>query len=232
MGAKILLIEDDESLGATLEENLVLDGYTVVREMRGDRALQSFEAGHFDLVVLDVMLPGMTGLDILESLRARSRCPVLMISAKGTSRDRISGLEREADDYLPKPFHLREFQLRVQSLLRRGDRTIDRVKIGKADFDLVAREVRVQGEGVEMLTEKETRLIRLFCFRAGQVVSRQEILDLVWGVDQNPTSRTVDNFIVKLRKWIEIDASAPQFLVSHRGVGYALRWSQRDQEGK
>lgn len=235
--SRILLVEDDESLGATLSENLILDGHQVTLETTGESGLQQFAGGHFDLVVLDVMLPGQSGLETLKALRLKSNCPVLMISAKGSSRDRIAGLELEADDYLPKPFHLREFQLRVQALLRRpaNARGVDlsdmtgSLEIGEACFDFSAREVRYRGTS-ETLTDKEIKLVKLLHNRKGQVVSRNEILDLVWGVEQNPSARTVDNFVVRLRKWIEKDASAPEFLISHRGVGYALKPSQKEEE--
>jgi two-component system alkaline phosphatase synthesis response regulator PhoP len=235
--ARILLVEDDESLGATLSENLILDGHQVDLAVTGESALQNFESNHFDLVILDVMLPGQSGLDTLKALRLKSACPVLMISAKGSARDRIAGLELHADDYLTKPFHLREFQLRVQALLRRPTaakaideaESLEALEIGAATFDFTAREVRYRSTS-EVLTEKEIKLVKLLHSRRGQVVSRNEILDLVWGVEQNPSARTVDNFVVRLRKWIEKDASAPEFLISHRGVGYALKHAKREEE--
>jgi two-component system alkaline phosphatase synthesis response regulator PhoP len=227
----ILLVEDDESLGATLAENLLLEGFTVDWVRDGQQGLQSAQRNIHHLIVLDLMLPGMTGLNILKELRVTSRVPVLMISAKGSAMDRIVGLEHAADDYLPKPFHLREFLLRIQNLLRReqnfSTQTLPHeAVIGEAVFNLASRTVQSRGEKVEQLSDKEIKLLQLLLSRTDSVVNRKEILDLVWGFNQFPTTRTVDNLIVQLRKWIEPDPGNPVWIISHRGVGYSLNSKQ------
>jgi two-component system alkaline phosphatase synthesis response regulator PhoP len=223
---KILLIEDDELLGATLAENLILESQSVDWVKNGKEGLAVAEKQLHDLIVLDIMLPQLTGLQVLQELRKKSNTPVLLISAKGTSQDRIRGLELQADDYLVKPFHLKEFLLRVQNMIRRRtqeDAKKEKVKIGNATFDFEALSVSLSSGASEILTDKESRLIRLLLSRANKVVSRQDILDLVWGYQNYPSARTVDNFIVRIRKWIENDPQEPKLVISHRGIGYSLK---------
>lgn len=225
MSAKILLVEDDLSLAATLSENLKLEGYQIQCLNSGQAAIEAFRKPNYDLVVLDNMLPEYTGLEVLTHIRQISQVPVLMISAKGTSADRIKGLELQADDYLPKPFHLKEFLLRVQSLLRRTADSPPQepgtYKIGKATFSLEGMFVKTE-MGQEPLTAKEVGLLRLLITNAEKVVSREQILSAVWQNSEATTTRTIDNIIVKLRKMIEINPSEPEFIISHRGIGYSL----------
>ena len=235
--AHLLLVEDDEILGATLAENLQSDGYSVVWIKDGALALSTIKQGRFDLIVLDRMLPHKEGIEILSELRSLSDVPVMMISARGGAQDRILGLEQKADDYLAKPFHLNEFLLRVKNLLRRSV-TAQRssplpegpLHIGKGIFDLAQLRVRFKDGSRDTLSEKEAKMIQLLWTHANRVVSRQNILDYAWGYQSDPSPRTIDNFIVKLRKWVETDPSDPQIIFSHRGLGYSLHTSNRSSE--
>lgn len=223
----LLLIEDDFSLGATLEENLKLEGYRVTKVDNGAEGLEQARHGGFDLIVLDVMLPQLSGFEVLSQLRTTSDTPVLMISAKGTPSDRIKGLELEADDYLAKPFHLKEFLLRIQRLLKRAEKQAAplarTISIGQATFDLEGLTVTPASGQPEVLSSRESQFIKILIKNSGKVVSRDEVVHAVWGSHENPSTRTVDNLVVKLRRWIEKDPSHPHIIVSHRGIGYSLK---------
>lgn len=225
--AKLLLVEDDEILGATITENLSLEGHSVEWIREGTLGLEAGRKKAYDLLILDVMLPGLNGLDILKDIRLTSKVPTIIISAKGSSQDRIAGLELSADDYLPKPFHFKELNLRVQALLRRSSsgsaQIAENLKLGLAEFDFGSLTVILTDGTKEVLTEKEAGILRLLVSQANMVVSRETILNTVWGHDNYPSSRTVDNFIVKLRKWIEPNVQKPVWITSHRGIGYCLR---------
>jgi two-component system alkaline phosphatase synthesis response regulator PhoP len=223
---RILLVEDDRSLGQTLKENLELENYRVDWLQSGAGLPDYVKAHSVDLIVLDVMLPVMTGLEALKEIRKSTPIPVMMISAKGSSQDRIQGLELKADDYLGKPFHLKEFLLRIQALLRRSQKQNEPsqfTEIGRAKFDLQSYTVETLDGEREILSAKEIGLIKLLLHQPNKVVSREEIINTVWGSSEFPTTRTVDNFIVKLRKLIEEDPSKPEWIISHRGIGYSLR---------
>lgn len=223
---RILLVEDDKMLGETLKENLELEGYSVEWKQTGANLPELVNTVSFQLLILDVMLPVMTGIEALKEIRKTSQIPIIMISAKGSSQDRIHGLELQADDYLPKPFHLKEFLLRVQSLLRRTSEnlpTLENAEIGRAKFDLKSFTVETANGERETLSAKEIGVLRLLLNQPNTVISRDEIIRSVWGKSEFPSTRTVDNFIVKLRKLIETDPTNPEWIISHRGVGYSLR---------
>ncbi len=224
---RILLVEDDKLLGEILKENLELEGYFVEWRQTGAALPEYIKSNPFQLIILDVMLPVMSGLEALREIRNTSQVPIIMVSAKGSSQDRILGLELKADDYLSKPFHLKEFLLRVQSVLRRSQskefQEIQQAKIGRAQFDLESFTVETVSGEKEILSAKEIGVVRLLIRQSNKVVSREEILNSVWGTSEFPSTRTVDNFIVKLRKLIENDPSQPEWIISHRGVGYSLR---------
>lgn len=224
---KILLVEDDSSLGATLKENLELEGHEVTWLTSGENVASLVQKNIYDLIVLDWMLPVTSGIEALEDIRKSSNIPVIMISAKGTSQDRIEGLSLKADDYLAKPFHLKEFLLRVNAILRRVSRpqnhsSIGITKIGLATFDLNGFSVTTSEGTKEPLSPKEVGILRMLLQNENKVLSRDEILNLVWGKSEFPSTRTIDNFIVRLRKLIEKDPTNPKYIISHRGVGYSL----------
>ena len=217
---KILLVEDEESLINVLTLNLELENYEVDVATSGKNALTRFNES-YHLIVLDVMLPEMSGFDVCREIRKISNVPVLFISAKGTSADRINGLKLGADDYLVKPFNLEEFLLRVAILLDRqkGDVVPDVYSFDGHVVNFKTFEIKAHG-ATHHLSKREMELLRLLISKKGEVVSRDLILDTIWGKEQFPTSRTIDNYILSLRKYFEKDNRNPQYFKSLRGVGY------------
>lgn len=222
---RLLLVEDEETLRSTLRMNFELEGYDVTTAVRGSEALDRIHGAHFDGIVLDVMLPDVDGFTICETIRIEGdRTPVLFLTARTTPADRVRGL-RTGDDYLGKPFDLRELLLRVEKLVSRsrteavpqasGLRTFG---TNTVDFDRY--EITGQRGLRKRLTQREVMLLRLLTERAGEVVSREEILQKVWGYDVFPTTRTIDNFIVSFRKYFEVNPQSPKHFMSIRGVGY------------
>lgn len=225
--ARILLVEDEADLGRTVRDNLADEGHEVEWVREGREALERAADGRPDLIVLDVMLPGIDGFEVCRRLRERGQhVPVLFLTARSEPEDRIRGLEEGGDDYLSKPFRLRELLLRVGAILRRSDWYASggdeerRVRFGDSRVDLSTyRGVDARGRRHE-LTHKEAMILRLLAEREGEVVSRDEILDRVWGQDAFPSSRTVDNFILRLRQRFEPDPGAPRHFHTVHGVGY------------
>ena len=220
----ILLIEDNDLLGASLIDNLQMENFTVDWVQDGETGLKAALKGVHDLIILDLSLPKMDGFEILSIVRKSHTTPILILSAKGSVQDKIQGLELKADDYLTKPFHFKELLLRIQSILRRStpkQKSVQKIQIGNALFDFSAQQVTIQGQ-TEKLTDKEARVLKLLLTYTNQVVAREKILDLVWGYNNYPSTRTIDNMIVKFRKWIENDPSNPEIITSHRGIGYSL----------
>lgn len=226
----ILVVEDEASLASTLRLNLELEGYAVSVAADGAAALQRLKEEYFDTVVLDIMLPEIDGLEVLETLRLRDPdLPVLILSARADGQDRILGLRKGADDYLGKPFHLEELLLRIQRLvgMRRQSRdatpTEDACRFDGNLVDFRAQQaVNHRGESIE-LSLKETLLLRLLTSNPGEVVSRERILQSVWGYQVYPTTRTIDNFILAFRKYFERDSRHPRHFLSVRGVGYRFQ---------
>ena len=220
----IVLVEDETSLHELIKLNLELEGHTVSSFFTGNEAMKNLDqSAKADLVILVIMLPNVSGLDICVAIRKYSEAPILFLSAKGTTSDRIIGLKKGGTDYLVKPFDLEELLLKVSILVRTPKVKQEQTKVVVNDktVDFVTFEVRdTANQLVATLTKKEIELLRLFDSKAGQVISRNEILDSVWGQDQFPSSRTVDNFIVGFRKLFEVDQRNPQFFQSIRGVGY------------
>ena len=221
---QIALVEDETSLNELIKLNLELEGNSVLSFFNGQEALSNLQKlQKADLVILDIMLPQVSGLELCEKIRLASDVPILFLSAKGTTADRIAGLKKGGTDYLVKPFDLEELLLKVSILLRslKVGNQINMLEINAKTVDFDTFEVRnMNHELVSVLTKKEVELLRLFASKVGQVVSRDEILDTVWGQDQFPSSRTVDNFIVGFRKLFETDQKNPQYFNSVRGVGY------------
>lgn len=227
----VLLVEDEPSLAMGISDNLLAEGYRVTVVADGAQALEILGQGGIDVVVLDVMLPGVDGYSVCQALRARGdTTPILFLSAKNSTEERVHGLSIGADDYLGKPFHLEELLGRVVALLRRrawgapqGTEagTLPLVLGGvRVDFDSL--QLRHPGGRTEEVPAREMAILQLLHRRRGEVVSRDDILDVVWGHDVYPSSRTVDNFIVRLRRRLEPDAAEPRYLFTVRGVGYRL----------
>ncbi len=206
-----------------IQFNLELDGYDIFAIRDGGLAKEHFELKiDYDLFILDVMLPRISGLDLCKIIRERSQAPILFLSAKGTTQDRIEGLKIGANDYLPKPFDLEELILKVKILTKKeGEQKDFLLQVGELEVDFNTFEIRsLANEIVHLFSKREIELLKLFQEKEGKVVSRDEILDRVWGKDSYPTARTIDNYILVFRKIFEKNARKPQFFHSIRSVGY------------
>jgi len=226
MKTKILIVEDDPHILLGLEEILKSENYEVAVCSRGDKALDAFMKHQPTLVVLDVMLPGLSGYDVCKQFRAKGiKTPVLMLTAKGQEMDKVIGLEIGADDYVTKPFGVRELVARIHALLRRvqgGEKNEESIfQIGQATIDGKKFELR-RGKSVEELTARELKLLQLFHSRPGEVFSRDKLLNEVWGYNYYGTTRTLDQVIVQLRKKLGDFAENPKHLITVHGVGYKL----------
>ncbi len=222
---RILLVDDEENIREVVKLNLELDGYEVVTAADGKKAIQRFQEEHFDLLILDVMLPEIDGFSIAEQVRLSNLdVPIIMLTAKDSAQDRVTGLRRGADDYLTKPFNLEELLLRVQKLLYRkvksSELTPEQFNFGENHINFVTFDVKSLNNGDFALTKKEAMLLKLLVDRKNEVVSRQQILQSVWGYDVFPSTRTIDNFILSFRKYFEQDPANPKHFLSIRGVGY------------
>jgi len=221
---KILLIEDEESLLDVLSMNLTLEGYKVETASSGNKALVLVK-NPYDLIILDIMLPDINGFDICELIRKDSQVPIMFISAKGTSTDRIKGLKIGGDDYLVKPFHLEEFLLRVQNLIGRQEKNTNTVEDSILNFgsncSINFKTFEINSLlGLVTFSKREIELLKLFTQKANEVVSREDILNNIWPENASPNSRTIDNYILNFRKHFEIDPKSPKHFISLRGVGY------------
>ncbi len=223
----ILLAEDEQNLHDTLRLNLELEGYSVTSAYDGSKALKAVQNEYFDLIVLDIMLPGIDGISITETIRVqRNDVPILILSAKNTGADRILGLKKGADDYLAKPFHLEELLLRVEKLIAKNRKLRDKEGIGdvyefgnnKIDFK-AQQALTWQSELIE-LSKKEAMLLKLLIENKNDVVTREKILQMVWGYQVYPNTRTIDNFMLNFRKYFEKDSRRPEYFHSVRGMGY------------
>ncbi|MCW3087783.1 MAG: response regulator transcription factor [Sediminibacterium sp.] len=223
----ILLVEDEENLHETLKLNLELEGYEVTSAFDGREALQKVANEYFDLIVMDIMLPEIDGISVTETIRVNhNEVPILILSARNSSADRVLGLKKGADDYLTKPFNLEELLLRVSKLIAKGKKIQSKETIGDVyDFgnnriDFKAQDaITWNGQRIE-LSKKETMLLKLLMENKGEVVTREKILQVVWGYNVYPTTRTIDNFILSFRKYFEEDSRNPKYFHSVRGVGY------------
>lgn len=224
---RILLVEDEDLVGTMVRMNLESDGHEVLWLRDAEKAWIKLTGGdgRFDLVLLDISLPGMTGLDLLEKMRmAEKGAPVLMLTARSDVQTKVKALDYGADDYLSKPFDVSELVARVRAMIRRSQAareipTTQVVRVGAFEIDLRARRALSQ-EGEVVLSEKEVRLLQLFLASEGATLKRADILDVVWGMNAWPSERTVDNFILRLRKLFEEDPGAPRHFLTVRGVGY------------
>ena len=219
----ICLIEDEENIVELIRLNLELEGFTVRSFQNGMRAKEMInEVIQHDLIILDVMLPEYSGFDLCKDIRAISDTPILFLSAKGIATDRIHGLKLGANDYLAKPFDLEELILRIRNLVStKTDQTIKSIQIGEVKVNFSSYEAHNNnGEIIHVFSKREIELLELFNENEGKVVSRDLILDKLWGKDNFPTSRTIDNYILTFRKIFENDPKNPIFFHSIRGVGY------------
>jgi len=221
--SRILVVEDDAAILRGLADNLACESHDVLTATDGERACSIVREQRPDLVILDLMLPRMSGYDVCRTLRAAGvTTPILMLTARGDESDRVLGLDLGADDYLTKPFSIRELLARVRALLRRtqaAGASIDVMRFDDIVIDFKRYDARKSGEPIEM-TRKEFGVLRYLAARAGEVATREELLDQVWGYDAMPTTRTVDNHIAALRAKLEADPSQPRHLQTVHGVGY------------
>jgi DNA-binding response OmpR family regulator len=225
---RILLVDDEQSIQTLLSFPLQRDGYDVVMASDGQTALNRFSEQPFDLVVLDVMLPRIDGLEVCRRLRARSTVPIIMLTAKSEEIDKVVGLELGADDYITKPFSLREFRSRVKAALRRssiGHATPEAdapLVAGDLEIDFAKRSVRLAGEEVKT-TFVEFEILAALASSPGRVFTRELLLARIWGDSEYRDQRTIDVHIRHLREKIERDAKAPEYIFTVRGVGYRFR---------
>ena len=231
---RILLVDDEQPIQTLLSFPLQKDGYEVVRANDGREALQRFGEGPFDLVVLDVMMPKMDGLEVCRRLRARSTVPIIMLTAKAEEIDKVLGLELGADDYITKPFSLREFRSRVRAALRRAGMARTEsleeeapLQVVDLEIDPSKRAVRVRGADVE-LTFVEFEILKALASNPGRVFTRDMLLTRIWGDSAFRDPRTIDVHIRHLREKLEHDAKEPEYLFTVRGVGYRFRDRDRD----
>jgi DNA-binding response OmpR family regulator len=226
VGSQILLVEDEDSLAIGLEYNLTEEGYSVIIASDGRQALKHISSTIFDLVVLDIMIPYLDGFQVAQKIRDRfPQMPILMLTARTAAKDRIKGLELGADDYLTKPFHLQELLLRIRGMLKRkrwyqsatAESPLYRFGENEVNFENLSCRA---GDKDMKLTAHEAMFLRYLIDNKGRVISRKEILENVWNIHSEVETRTIDNFIVRLRKFFEPNPSQPLYIKSIRGIGY------------
>ncbi|HVB03319.1 MAG TPA: response regulator transcription factor [Chitinophagaceae bacterium] len=225
--ASILLVEDEENLQEALKLNLELEGYEVTSADNGSAALKAVKNEYFDLIILDIMLPEMDGIAVCENIRVQNNdVPILFLSAKNSSADRVQGLKKGGDDYMTKPFNLEELLLRVDKLISKNRKMKERgsvpneYRFGDNIIDFSAQQCTGRDGKKFELSKKEMMLLRLLIENRGEVVTREHILRVVWGYNVYPTTRTIDNFILNFRKYFEADSRNSRYFHSVRGVGY------------
>jgi DNA-binding response OmpR family regulator len=229
----IMLVEDEIHLARGICFNLEEEGFRISHFDSGEKALATLEVEHFELIILDVMLPGMDGFQVCRAVRKLDpRVPILMLTARSDDADRVEGLENGADDYLTKPFNLVEFLLRVKGMLRRSswyrpDPVEEGYRFGNNEVFLLSYRART-AQGEIDLTEMEVRVLAIFFRKEGQAIPRGELLQTVWGYSSDTETRTLDNFIVRLRKYFEPDPAHPIHFQTVRGVGY--RFNQKNSQ--
>ncbi|MBI9058940.1 MAG: response regulator transcription factor [Labilibaculum sp.] len=223
----ILIVEDEPSMQMGLRDNLEFEGYEVDLADDGELALEKILENKYSLVLLDVMLPKLSGFDICKTARKKGvAVPIILLTARGEEIDKVLGLEFGADDYITKPFSLRELLARIRAVLRRSPAleqaaTEERVQIGNLDINFTSFEGFVNGNEVKM-SHKEVEILNYLWKNKNQIVSRDDLLDNIWGMEYQPTSRTIDNFILKLRQKIEVDPNHAKVILTVHGVGYRL----------
>ncbi|HBF38836.1 MAG TPA: DNA-binding response regulator [Firmicutes bacterium] len=229
MAKQILIIDDEQMIVESVSYNLKQEGYEVLTALDGETGLELAQTKDIDLILLDLMLPGMNGMEICKIIRQGSSVPIIMLTAKEGEIDRVLGLELGADDYVTKPFSMRELLARIKTVLKRtastGSGMLDTpkvIKTGDLQIDLLGHDVTVKGQSIS-LSSKEYELLRIMASHPGQVLSREQLLNLVWGNDFYGDSRTVDVHIRWLREKVEMDPGEPEYILTVRGVGYKFR---------
>lgn len=228
---KILIVDDEKPISDIIKFNMVKEGYEVVTAFDGREALEMFEAERPDILILDLMLPELDGLEVARTIRKTSNVPIIVLSAKDSEFDKVIGLEIGADDYMTKPFSNRELQARVKAILRRTDLTIENQEAEAAPTEIVIGDLQiltdafvVKKHGEELdLTHREFELLHHLATHIGQVMTREHLLETVWGYDYFGDVRTVDVTIRRLREKIEDIPSRPEYILTRRGVGYYMR---------
>lgn len=227
MGKKVLIVEDESLIAETVAFNLQKEGYEVIIAGDGETGLKLYRTEQPDLIILDLMLPGMDGMEVCRLIRRESQLPIIILTAKEAEIDRVLGLELGADDYVTKPFSLRELLARVKTVLRRSNQVMqvpeeEFIRFDELEIDLMGQEVKARREKKE-LTAKEFELLKTLAMNPGRVLSRDQLLDRVWGHDFYGDPRTVDVHIRWLREKIEIDPGDPRYILTVRGSGYKFR---------
>lgn len=224
---KILVVDDEQNMRTGLKDNLEFEGYDVDTAADGEQGLKKILENNYHLIILDVMMPRKSGFDVCKEVRKNGiTTPIILLTAKGEEIDKVVGLEIGADDYVTKPFSLRELLARVKAILRRGDNLVmnesDRdIKIGKLNVNFSGYKATFNNEDVAM-SHKEFEILHYLWKHRNTTVSREDLLTEIWGYEETPTTRTVDNFILKLRQKIEIDSNHPQIILTVHGIGYKL----------
>jgi DNA-binding response OmpR family regulator len=225
---RILIVEDEPNMRMGLKDNLEFEGYEVELAGDGGTGLKKIQEQEYDLVLLDVMLPVMSGFEVCKTARKQGNTtPIILLTAKGEEIDKVLGLELGADDYVTKPFSLRELLARIKAILRRNDnkpqpgKESEIVVIGKLEVNFPAYIACVKGKQVQM-SHKEFEILKYLWEKKNKTVSRDDLLQNIWGYEESPTTRTVDNFILKLRQKVEKDPNHPQIILTVHGIGYKL----------
>lgn len=224
---KILVVDDEQNMRTGLKDNLEFEGYDVDTANDGEQGLKKILENNYNLVILDVMMPKKSGFDVCKEVRKNGiTTPIILLTAKGEEIDKVVGLEIGADDYVTKPFSLRELLARVKAILRRGDNlvmneTAREIKIGKLEVNFDGYKATSKNKDVQM-SHKEFEILHYLWKHRNSTVSRDDLLTEIWGYDENPATRTVDNFILKLRQKIEIDPNHPRIILTVHGIGYKL----------
>lgn len=224
--ASILIVEDEPAMQLGLKDNLELENYTVDIADQGDKGLDKIRTNHYDLIILDVMLPRMSGFDVCKAARAAGiKTPIILLTARGEEIDKVLGLELGADDYMTKPFGVRELLARVKAILRRtgdaGTSPSSFIRIGRIEIDFDAFAAK-DANGEVRLSHKEVTLLSFLYKNRNKLVSRYDLLEHVWGYDEQITTRTVDNFIARLRQKIEQNPAQPKIILTVHGSGYKM----------
>ena len=225
--AKILVVDDEQNMRTGLKDNLEFEGYDVETANDGDQGLQKILEDSYNLIILDVMMPKKSGFDVCKEVRKNGiTTPIILLTAKGEEIDKVVGLEIGADDYVTKPFSLRELLARVKAILRRGENIVmneseREIKIGKLEINFNGYKATLKNKDVAM-SHKEFEILHYLWKHRNSTVSREDLLTEIWGYDETPTTRTVDNFILKLRQKVEIDSNHPQVILTVHGIGYKL----------
>lgn len=225
--SKILVVEDEPNMRKGLADNLEFEGYTVETASDGQEGYEKIMANAYNLIVMDVMMPKMSGFDVCKKIRQEGiKTPVILLTAKGEEIDKVLGLELGADDYVTKPFSLRELLARIRAVLRRGETKVEQqiketIDIGSLEVNFSNYSGFINGKPVTM-SHKEFEILKYLWEHKNHTVSRDDLLSNIWGYEEFPTTRTVDNFIVKLRQKVEEDSNKPKIIITVHGIGYKL----------